>query len=231
MLILPGAAALSPFRLQRLLARLGGDVLGVTGIGSRFIHFADVDAALSQDAASVLEQLLTYGPKRAPVDERGTFFLVVPRPGTVSPWSSKATDIVHNAGLTSVKRVERGVAYYVATSRPLDEEARARVAAHLHDRMVEAVLGSLDEAAQLFAQGAPRPLATIDVLGGGQAALERANVERGFALAPDEIEYLVAAFTGLGRNPSDVELMMFAQANSEHCRHKIFNATWTIDGE
>ena len=231
MLILPGAAALSPFRLQRLLARVSSDTPGVTAIGARFVHFADVDASLSAADASVLEQLLTYGPRRAPVDEQGALFLVVPRPGTVSPWSSKATDIVRNAGLAGVKRVERGVAYYVTSKTPLTSDQRASVAAQLHDRMVEAVLGSLDEAAQLFAQGAPRPLATVDVLGGGQAALERANAERGFALASDEIEYLVEAFRGLGRNPTDVELMMFAQANSEHCRHKIFNATWTIDGE
>ncbi|MBS1818906.1 MAG: phosphoribosylformylglycinamidine synthase [Acidobacteria bacterium] len=231
MLILPGPSALSPFRLQRLHARLGGEAAGIRGLSARFIHFADVTAPLDSTARNVLERLLEYGPRRAPADERGELFLVVPRPGTQSPWSSKASDIVHNAGLAQVRRVERGVAYYVDTTVALSAEARSLVAAHLHDRMVETVLFHLDDAARLFEQGEARPLLTVDVLGGGRAALERANQERGFALAADEIEYLVTAFTGLGRNPTDVELMMFAQANSEHCRHKIFNASWTIDGK
>ena len=230
MLTLPGAAALSPFRLQRLYARLGGEAAGIRGIGTRFVHFADVDGTLDAAARQLLERLLEYGPKRAAVDERGTLFLVVPRPGTLSPWSSKATDIVHNAGLTSVRRVERGIAYWIDVAGGVDSEGRAAIAAHLHDRMVESVLSRLEDAARLFQQGEARPLLAVDVLGGGKAALERANVERGFALAPDEIDYLCAAFTALGRNPTDVELMMFAQANSEHCRHKIFNASWTVDG-
>ena len=230
MLILPGAAALSPFRLQRLQARLGGEAAGIRRVGARFIHFVDVADAVDPAARARLERLLEYGPRRAAVDERGDLFLVVPRPGTLSPWSSKATDIVHNSGLTSVKRVERGTAYFVDAAGTLSVETRRRIAAQLHDRMVESVLSSFDEAAQLFEQGAPRPLVTIDILGGGRAALERANRERGFALASDEIDYLVTAFSALGRNPTDVELMMFAQANSEHCRHKIFNATWAVDG-
>jgi phosphoribosylformylglycinamidine synthase len=230
MLILPGAAALSPFRLQRLHAKLGGVAAGIAGIGARFVHFADVAGPLGAEAHTLLERLLEYGPRRAAVEERGHLFLVVPRPGTLSPWSSKATDIVRNAGLASVRRVERGVAYYVDVTGSLDAGRRAAIAAHLHDRMVESVLASLDEAARLFEQGQARPLVTVDILGGGRAALDQANQRRGFALAPDEIDYLCEAFTALGRNPTDVELMMFAQANSEHCRHKIFNATWTIDG-
>ncbi|MFN7916921.1 MAG: phosphoribosylformylglycinamidine synthase [Vicinamibacterales bacterium] len=230
MLILPGAAALSPFRLQRLLARLA-PLAEVRSLGSRFVHFVDLESDLGSEDRTRLERLLEYGPLRAPVDERGTLFLVVPRPGTVSPWSSKATDIVRNAGLTAVRRVERGVAYYVDTVAPLDAPAYAAVAALLHDRMVESVLPHLDEAARLFEQGEARPLVTVDILGGGREALAQANQERGFALAADEIDYLVEAFRGLGRNPTDVELMMFAQANSEHCRHKIFNASWTIDGQ
>ncbi|MGC4084184.1 MAG: phosphoribosylformylglycinamidine synthase [Vicinamibacterales bacterium] len=157
-------------------------------------------------------------------------YLVVPRPGTVSPWSSKATDIVHNAGLSMVRRVERGVAYYVDVAGETTPNTHAALGALLHDRMVESVLPHMNDAASLFDQDDARPLVTVDILGGGRAALEQANSERGFALASDEIDYLCAAFTGIGRNPTDVELMMFAQANSEHCRHKIFNATWTIDG-
>jgi phosphoribosylformylglycinamidine synthase len=230
-LILPGAAAFSTFRLQRLHSRLGGEAAGIRGIDARFVHFADVDGTLDATSKDLLDRLLEYGPKRAAVQEHGDLFLVVPRPGTISPWSSKCTDIVHNAGLTSVRRVERGIAYYVDTPAGLDAGQRAAVAAAVHDRMVETVLFRLDDAGRLFEQGQPRPLVTVDVLRGGRLALEQANLERGFALAPDEIDYLCEAFTSLGRNPTDVELMMFAQANSEHCRHKIFNATWTIDGD
>jgi phosphoribosylformylglycinamidine synthase len=230
MLTLPGAAALSPFRLQRLLGILRAIIPGIHALNARFVHFADVEDVLDAHERDVLDRLLTYGPRRAAVEERGHLFLVVPRPGTVSPWSSKATDIVHNASLTKVRRVERGVAYYVDAGDELSAEVRTRIAAALHDRMVESVLPHLDDAARLFEHDPARSLVTIDILNGGREALERANREFGFALAPDEIDYLCAAFVELGRNPTDVELMMFAQANSEHCRHKIFNASWTVDG-
>lgn len=188
MLTLPGASALSPFRLQRLLARLGGEPAGIRGLGARFVHFVDVEAPLDAAALGVLERLLEYGPRRAAAEERGELFLVVPRPGTLSPWSSKATDIVRNAGLTSVRRVERGIAYYVDVPAGIAPDRRTEMAAQLHDRMVESVLSQLGDAARLFEQGAPRPLVTVDILGGGRAALEQANLERGFALAPDEID-------------------------------------------
>jgi phosphoribosylformylglycinamidine synthase len=230
MLTLPGAAALSPFRLQRLLGTLRASAPGIGTLNVRFVHFADIEGDLDSRERDVLERLLTYGPRRAAVEERGELFLVVPRPGTVSPWSSKATDIAHNAGLLTVRRVERGIAYYVDVHTSLSTEARTSIADALHDRMVESVLSHLDDASRLFAHEAARTLVIVDLLGGGREALERANREFGFALAPDEIEYLCTAFTELGRNPTDVELMMFAQANSEHCRHKIFNATWTVDG-
>ena len=230
MLILPGAAALSPFRLQRLLADLSARVSGVRALSTRFMHFVDLEAPLDADELDVLERLLHYGPRRAEAADRGTLFLVVPRPGTVSPWSSKATDIARNAGLVKVRRVERGIAYYVDAADGVVDTARSVLSSALHDRMVEHVLDRLDDAARLFTHEAARPLVTIDVLGGGRPALERANRELGFALASDEIDYLSAAFAAIGRNPTDVELMMFAQANSEHCRHKIFNATWTADG-
>ncbi len=159
--------------------------------------------------------------------------LVVPRPGTISPWSSKATDIARHCALDVVERIERGVAYRVETraGSALTADERRALFPHIHDRMTEAVLASFDEVAHLFRTHAPRPLETVDLLGEGPLALERANREMGLALSPDEIAYLVENFTRAGRNPTDVELMMFAQANSEHCRHKIFNAEWVIDGK
>ncbi len=174
-----------------------------------------------------------YGDPFEESKERGTAetFLVVPRFGTVSPWASKATDIAHLCGLTQVRRIERGVEYTVTLKsgllggkKALSDEARAAVAAALHDRMTESVSPSRDHALHLFDELPAKPLQTVDVLGHGRGALEAANTELGLALADDEIDYLVDAFTKLGRNPTDVELMMFAQANSEHCRHKIFNA-------
>ena len=164
-----------------------------------------------------------------PLQSRNRKFLVVPRFGTISPWASKATDIAHNCGLQSVARIERGLAYHVKGD--LDANARQRVAALLHDRMTEMVLEQFDAAEGLFAHTQPKPFDRVDILSGGRAALEEANQTLGLALAEDEIDYLVQSFTELKRNPSDVELMMFAQANSEHCRHKIFNASWDIDGQ
>jgi phosphoribosylformylglycinamidine synthase len=228
MLILRGAPALSNFRTQKLLSNLQQSVPDVTGVSSEFVHFASVSSPLSDAQMQVLKQLLTYGPKvEKEVSHEGELFLVVPRLGTISPWASKATDIAKNTGLDSVKRVERGIAYYVTGASAAD---RAAIAALLHDRMVETVFDRLEGAEQLFVQQDPAPQTTVDILGGGRAALVKANSKLGLALADDEIDYLVEAFIGLNRNPVDVELMMFAQANSEHCRHKIFNASWTIDG-
>ena len=231
MLTLAGASALSPFRLRRLLGELQLIAADVRDVQARFMHFIEIDGDPRDDESAMLRQLLDYGPHREAQHYAGELFLVVPRPGTLSPWSSKATDIARNCGLARVRRIERGIAYYLDCSGTIAAELRARIAAPLHDRMVEAVFASLDDAAKLFVHEAPRALRTVDILGGGRAALERANREFGFALADDEIDYLCAAFVELGRNPADVELMMFAQANSEHCRHKIFNASWSIDGE
>ena len=230
MLTLSGAPALSAFRRRRLLRALQ-EVAPVTAVSAEYVHFADLDQELSPEQRATLDRLLTYGPKRSTVEAEGEHrqFLVVPRPGTISPWSSKATDIAHNSGLDKVRRLERGVAYEVyGTLEPAHEDA---VAALLHDRMVEAVFDRLDAASVLFEQHEPTPMTHVDVLGGGRPALEQANESLGLALADDEIDYLVESFVELGRNPNDVELMMFAQANSEHCRHKIFNASWTLDGE
>ncbi|NIV74480.1 MAG: phosphoribosylformylglycinamidine synthase, partial [Gammaproteobacteria bacterium] len=164
---------------------------------------------------------------------RGALFLIVPRLGTISPWSTKATDIVHRCGLTWVRRVERGVAWYACRDREaaFDATARHRIAAHVHDRMTESVLDDFDQLGSLFGDAQPKPLACVDIEGGGREALARANVTLGLALSEQELDYLYGYFREANRNPTDVELMMFAQANSEHCRHKIFNAAWVIDGE
>lgn len=229
MLILRGAPALSAFRHGKLLAQLTEKVPAVSGLYAEFAHFAEVSGALGAEEQQVLTRLLKYGPSVPVQEPAGRLFLVVPRFGTISPWSSKASDIAHNCGLEKIQRLERGIAYYVQGE--LSDSDAALVAAALHDRMTQLVLGRFEEAANLFSHAQPKSLTAVDVLGGGRAALEKANVELGLALAEDEIDYLVQAFTGLARNPHDIELMMFAQANSEHCRHKIFNASWDIDGE
>ncbi len=227
MLTLRGAPAHSDFRTQKLLASLQQVDSSVKSVYAEFVHFADLARELDGSELEVLSQLLVYGPKaESQSSPKGSLYLVVPRPGTISPWSSKATDIAHNAGLDAVLRLERGVAYYVDGG-----DNSAAISELLHDRMVEAVFGQLEEAEQLFRHEEPRPQASVDILGGGRAALAAANTQLGLALADDEIDYLLKSFTDLGRNPVDVELMMFAQANSEHCRHKIFNASWTLDGD
>ncbi|SEG71503.1 phosphoribosylformylglycinamidine synthase [Marinobacterium lutimaris] len=231
MLVLRGAPALSAFRHEKLLSSLSDKLNSVTGVYAEFLHFADLSADLDTQEQQVLDRILRYGPNASTEEPKGDLYLVVPRPGTISPWSSKATDIAHNCGLGKVLRLERGVAYYVQSNQPLSAEDRETVIALIHDRMVEVVMDAVDAASALFRHEQPRPMSSVDVLGGGRDALVSANSELGLALAEDEIDYLVQSFTELGRNPNDVELMMFAQANSEHCRHKIFNASWDIDGE
>ncbi len=228
--ILRGSPALSAFRINKLLARFNDAHLPVSDIYAEYVHFADITAPLTTEEHAQLERLLKYGPNLSSHTPSGRLIVVTPRPGTLSPWSSKATDIAHNCGLASVKRLERGVAYYVEAST-LTEAQWQQVAAELHDRMMETVFASLEQAEQLFAHHQPAPVQSVDLQGQGRAALEEANIRLGLALAEDEIDYLQDAFTTLGRNPNDIELYMFAQANSEHCRHKIFNADWVIDGE
>ncbi len=229
MLILRGAPALSAFRHGKLLEQLSQKVPAVSGLYAEFAHFAEVTGVLTGDEQQVLARLLKYGPSVPVQEPTGRLFLVLPRFGTISPWSSKASDIARNCGLGKIQRLERGIAFYVAGQ--FSEAEAELISAVLHDRMTQIVLGSLEQAAGLFSHAEPKPLTAVDILGGGRAALEKANVELGLALADDEVDYLVTAFTGLARNPHDIELMMFAQANSEHCRHKIFNASWDIDGE
>ena len=229
MLILRGAPALSAFRHGKLLAQLTEKVPAVSGLYAEFAHFAEVTGVLTGEEETVLARLLKYGPSVPVQEPTGRLFLVVPRFGTISPWSSKATDIANNCGLAKIQRLERGIAYYVAGE--LSDDQAAEVSAVLHDRMTQLVLAKLEQASALFSHAEPKPLTAVDVLGGGRAALEQANAQLGLALAEDEIDYLVKSFNDLGRNPHDIELMMFAQANSEHCRHKIFNASWDIDGQ
>jgi phosphoribosylformylglycinamidine synthase len=225
---LRGRRALSDFRLAKLLDGARSELPSLT-LHTEFWHFAECDGALSEAERQRLEALLTYGPEDDGRVGSGELFLVTPRPGTISPWSSKATDIARHCGLPQVRRIERGSAYWVTGVNR--DAARKALAPLIHDRMTEVVLDTLDDAAQLFRHFEPKPLSTVDVLGGGVAALTAANRCMGLALSEDEIAYLVDNFTRMGRNPTDVELMMFAQANSEHCRHKIFNADWLIDGE
>lgn len=230
MIILSGASSLSAFRRQKLLANLQHRVPSITSVVAEYVHFAEVDGLLSDQDFATLTALMTYGPSEQKEPTEGTLLLVLPRPGTISPWSSKATDIVHNCGLQNIVRVERGVAFYVQSECELTEEQSGLLTELLSDRMVETVVTDLQQAELLFTHHQPRALAQVDTLAEGSSALKLANVELGLALADDEIDYLVASFEGLQRNPSDAELMMFAQANSEHCRHKIFNASWTVDG-
>ncbi|CAN7384811.1 phosphoribosylformylglycinamidine synthase [Rhizobacter sp. LjRoot28] len=231
-----GGNALSAFRAQALLPRLQAVSSRITGVAARHVHWVWSEAPLAEPARHTLQELLRYGDAYTGPDE-GALVVVAPRLGTVSPWASKATDIAHNCGL-AIKRVERVTEFRLSLKggllggvKPLAAEELQAAAALLHDRMTESVLLARDDAAHLFDEQAGRPMAHVDVLGQGRVALVSANREFGLALSDDEIDYLVDAFTGLKRNPTDVELMMFAQANSEHCRHKIFNAAFTIDGE
>lgn len=215
-------SALSDNVLEKLLSELQTVQPDIQKVAARFVHF--FSGHLSDEQQPILEQLLTYGSTHY-IEETGDCLLVVPRSGTISPWSSKATDIAHRCGLTDIQRIERGIEYFIVSASPLNENV-ARV---VHDRMTQTVIfdqTNLD----LFAQHSPLPLQHIDIIEQGRDALVSANTVLGLALSADEIDYLMDAFQQLERNPTDVELMMFAQANSEHCRHKIFNADWTIDG-
>lgn len=230
-----GGNALSSFRAQQLLTDLVAIHPKITGVSARFVHLVATESTPVPALQERLSALLTYGDPYEGAAE-GLAFVVTPRLGTISPWASKATDIARNCGL-DVFRVERITEYRVALKSgllgglpELSAEQTAQIAALLHDRMTESVFATRAEAEQLFSTLQAAPMEFVDVLGGGRAALETANKQWGLALADDEIEYLVNAFNGLQRNPTDVELMMFAQANSEHCRHKIFNANFTIDG-
>lgn len=232
MLHLIGQPAFSTFRIEKLLRGLRAELPEITALRSEYRYFAEIDGD-GRLAAAELEVLkaLLVAEDTGVATQADEMLLVTPRPGTISPWSSKATDIVHNSGLTQIKRVERGIAFFVQSAQPLTDNQQQQIAAKLHDRMIESVFDNADDAEQLFMHTAPRPLLSVDILGGGRQALVNANIDMGLALADDEIDYLFDNFSALNRNPNDIELMMFAQANSEHCRHKIFRADWVIDGK
>jgi phosphoribosylformylglycinamidine synthase len=229
-----GGQALSVFRAQALLTQLAAVCDRISGVTARYVHWVSSDAALTAGQRDTLAALLTYGPKADVQD--GSLVVVMPRLGTVSPWASKATDIAHNCGL-AIHRVERVTEFRLQVkkgllgSKPLSAHELQAAAAVLHDRMTESVAFEREAARHLFDERDAEPMTQVDVLGAGKQALVHANAEFGLALSDDEIDYLVQAFKKLGRNPNDVELMMFAQANSEHCRHKIFNAEFQIDGQ
>ncbi|MDX8408285.1 MAG: hypothetical protein R8L58_07860, partial [Mariprofundaceae bacterium] len=228
-ILLQGQTALSDFRQARLRRTLGESGIVLEGIDSHWLYIAEVDESLEawgQGDADTLASLLGDAPQSFESVAADDLFVVIPRIGTISPWSSKATDIARLCGLDRLNRIERGVVYRLAGMRAAQ---RDRAAELLHDRMTESVLNDTAAVDQLFDHHAPAPLVSVDVLSGGRAALEQANRELGLALSGDEIDYLLENFIRLERNPSDAELMMFAQANSEHCRHKIFNADWVID--
>lgn len=228
----PGGSALSPFRAAALLVRLQAMVPSVTALSARHVHQVASTGPLDDATLATVTRLLTYGPPAdpEPVGEHRATVVVAPRLGTLSPWASKATDIAHNCGV-DVRRVERVTEYHVSSSAALGEDDWVAAAEVLHDRMTESALPSVEAARSLIEERLPEPMEHVDVLTRGRAAIEEADAAYGLALADDEIDYLVEAFTGLRRNPTDVELMMFAQANSEHCRHKIFNADFIVDGD
>ncbi|HLK88244.1 MAG TPA: phosphoribosylformylglycinamidine synthase [Polyangia bacterium] len=227
-----GGSALSPGRLQKRLAAMRRTNPGARALNGTYLHFADVDGSLNAEESRILRELLTYGPRPLDAAGRATVasgrrLMVVPRLGTISPWSSKATDIARVCGLHKVRRIERGISY-VVVGEIVDEPGVLRA---LADRMTESVIERPSEVPKLFERPAPRPLGHVTLGNDGFAALAEANKTLGLALSPDEIDYLLEAYQALGRDPTDVELMMFAQANSEHCRHKIFNADFVVDGQ
>jgi phosphoribosylformylglycinamidine synthase len=231
MLILQGGNALSDFRVNKLLPALQAKVSEISAIQAHFIHFAETSADLNEKEQSQLDALLNYGSPIELANNHSAKIIVIPRPGTISPWSSKATDIVHNSGLNKVSRIERGIVYCLTLSNGsnLTEEQVEQIKPLIHDRMTDAVISEESNAKALFSTAEPAVLEHVDILAGGKPALDKANSEMGLALSDEEIDYLFTNFEKLKRNPTDVELMMFAQANSEHCRHKIFNAEFTID--
>ena len=241
MLTLPGTSALSHFRLENLLAELKKIVPGIIAVSACFQHFVQLDAELNDEQLAMLTVLLTYGETEQTdlawvsggdnrlINVVTSSLWVGPRPGVITPWSSKATEIAERCGLAAVRRIERGIEFRIATGQKLPSTDKQRLSGLLHDRMTQQVCEDLD-ALNLFAEHEPKPLQSVAIMEQGRAALLKANAELGLALSADEIDYLTDSFTQLGRNPTDVELMMFAQANSEHCRHKIFNAGWSIDG-
>ena len=231
MVELAGQPALSEFRLEKLAQKLRAVDQRVVKIAARFAYFVHLAGPLSREDRQRLNALLLAGDRPGEFVKGSSKLYVVPRPGTISPWSSKATDIAHACDLDVVRRIERGICYGVQFKGKTGNGDMRPLAGLLIDRMTEAALDSGDAAAALFTAHEPAPLGMIALSRDGRDALARANIELGLALSDDEIDYLADCYARLGRDPTDAELMMFAQANSEHCRHKIFNADWVIDDE
>ncbi len=234
MLRLRGSQAYSNFRIRKLLASVQAVLPTVQSIDTEFQHLIKLDSGfqtLNDSDLATLERLLTYGPTMSQVEHQGQRLFVLPRFGTISPWSTKASDIVAHCGLEKVVRVERGIGFYINASTELDADAMSTIAAMVHDPMTESVVTDISDAQSLFREEAPQPLFEVPLMSEGKKALELANTELGLALSDEEIDYLITEYQALEKNPTDVELMMFAQVNSEHCRHKIFNADWIVDGE
>ncbi|MEE9552118.1 MAG: phosphoribosylformylglycinamidine synthase, partial [Gammaproteobacteria bacterium] len=226
-----GSTAFSGFRINKVLSLIQTAAPAVRSLHAEFIHFAKLDGKLDTEEKARLENLLHYGQIHPETKADGKLLLIIPRPGMISPWSSKATDIAHNCGLDKIIRLERGIAWYLATENDAATTVDVidNIKPLIHDRMTETVMFDLDQAESLFQETKPAKLTSIDIMQNGQEALTNANTEMGLALSDEEITYLLENFRALNRNPTDVELMMFAQANSEHCRHKIFNAAWVIE--
>ena len=229
MIVKEGPASHSPFKLESLLRRLLSIDQNITGLGARFIHFIDSKNDLGEEQDRILDSILEYGPNWPFGADEGFKIFTLPRFGTTSPWSSKATDIAKVCGLSSIERIERGVVFSLALVNK-DKRPKKEAIDLLFDRMTEVAITDLKQAKEIFSSLEPQPFSEVDILSDGKSALETANLQLGLALNDDEIEYLLEQFTKLNRNPTDAELMMFAQANSEHCRHKVFNADWIIDG-
>ena len=226
-----GQSALSKFRLSKLLASIKKRDPHIQSIQAGYIYFAKLASQLSSGDKRKLEALLLSGESPAVLVESAQKFLVIPRLGTISPWSSKATDIVHACGLKSIERIERGICYAVMSEQNITDEVPYGVGSEFHDRMTESLLTNNQSVGALFETHSPKELSSIVISKNAMTSLHKANEDLGLALSTDEIEYLHEYYLRLERNPTDVELMMFAQANSEHCRHKTFRADWVIDGE
>lgn len=230
--IILGSPAVSSFRLDKITQSLAKEGIKVSSISTHYVHLVDSKEPLNDNELEVLKKLLSYGPTKDVSEDKGELFFVIPRVGTISPWASKATDIAHNCSLTKVSRIERGIAYYIVKENgTFTDDEKKIVSANIHDRMMENVLFSLEEGEALFGKQSPKPYTTVALTTEGMDALKKANVELGLALSEPEMQYLLDSFKVIGRDPTDIELYMFAQMNSEHCRHKVFNASWNIDGK
>ncbi|MSQ80412.1 MAG: phosphoribosylformylglycinamidine synthase [Candidatus Methylopumilus sp.] len=228
-----GGPAYSKFRKEKLLTKLQQINTQIKDICSEFIHIVWYEKYITTSEKNVLEKILHYGPKANPLKFKSNSIITIPRPGTISPWASRATDIATHCGLSQIKRIERGIAIYLelkdGSELPLKQ--KEILSSLLHDRMTEVSIFNIDDASILFSHLPPKPIVYAEILKNGKKILDDFNKNLGLALSEDEIDYLFNYFTSIKRNPTDAELMMFAQANSEHCRHKIFNADWIVDGE